>query len=272
MNNAETLDFQQIQSQKLIQILKEIKCASNLEKLKSCATSYLYELGFDKFMFFNVNRNWEAPKNRNGILTNIHVDILENYLALKPGKYDPVIKVARENETSFFSHKLYIHSINSPIDYIDTSTAHKIYKYLISHDIHNQYVICSKSSNVDSRACFWVSSCHELAEKNFLPIGTNEHLTRLMRAIDLKLSTRIFLDFYSGSFDEIKISISEKPRQILQALANRDSSIGDIAKEFCISPITAHQHVASARQALGVNSNIAAVLKAINLGLITGKK
>ena len=55
----------------------------------------------------------------------------------------------------------------------------------------------------------------------------------------------------------------------LSALANSDLSINVVGEKLGVGYIKAHQHIASARKALGKQTNIGAIKEAIRQGLIS---
>jgi len=64
------------------------------------------------------------------------------------------------------------------------------------------------------------------------------------------------------------VDLGPKPLKLLHVIGRNKVSLKDAAKLCCISDSTANQHIAAAKQALGVNSITAAVLEAARLGLI----
>jgi hypothetical protein len=86
-----------------------------------------------------------------------------------------------------------------------------------------------------------------------LPVGC--------KAIDAVTSRKVGSHFVSRH--DRPFLINERPLSVLRALVSNDDSVGNIAKEPCISPITAHQHISA-----GTKANIGAALKAIRAGMI----
>lgn len=62
--------------------------------------------------------------------------------------------------------------------------------------------------------------------------------------------------------------ITPQPLKVLAALANNDMTITQLADKLCLSPVTAHRHITAARKALGARTNVGAIKKAMQLGLI----
>lgn len=62
--------------------------------------------------------------------------------------------------------------------------------------------------------------------------------------------------------------ITSKPLVLLDILAKKDLNLKQAAKELNITLNTANKHIASAKQALGVNTQAAAVYRAVKQGLI----
>ena len=62
--------------------------------------------------------------------------------------------------------------------------------------------------------------------------------------------------------------ITPQPLRVLAALANSDLPITELAEKLFISPITAHQHITAARKAMGTRTNVGAIKRAMQLGMI----
>lgn len=68
----------------------------------------------------------------------------------------------------------------------------------------------------------------------------------------------------------MRFSDSENHCRIVQALADYDLSITDLARDVLgMDSIEVHQHIADARYAVGVNTNIQLVIYYYKLGYIT---
>lgn len=113
-------------------------------------------------------------------------------------------------------------------------------------------------------------------EREFQNASSGRQLSKLMleRLIEIQAVIDCYRAVHNTRFpssepvDEVA-DIAPKPLRVLATLANNDLSIADVAGLLCISPITAHQHIAAARKALNRKTNIGAIKEAIRQGLIS---
>lgn len=62
--------------------------------------------------------------------------------------------------------------------------------------------------------------------------------------------------------------MSQRSVDILQQLYDSDCLVDELAKQMSLHPMVVIQRIAAARSALGVRTNIAAIRRALELGLI----
>ena len=56
--------------------------------------------------------------------------------------------------------------------------------------------------------------------------------------------------------------------KVLSAFANNDMTISQLSDTLCVSSVTVHHHMNTARKALGARTNAGMIKKAMQLGLI----
>ena len=223
-------------------------------------------MGFTDFIFMRMERNWQS-NSQQGLLHSLPAEFMRIYLANCMHAYDLLIPYGKNNTQPIFSSQAYGYIDNAPfeIDLVQNNrTLRQLYRRFRYFE---HYVIpmnaCDGGGNVQLILTDRGADKSDFQSK-VTPMMPACRL--LCNAIDT-VSTKIFPSSFINS-KNTAVNITQKSLRLLKNMANHDCSITQLAEEMCISPITAHQHIAIARKALGVQTNIAAIIKAFKAGLI----
>ena len=248
------------------QLRSELSPARNLNDLEQRVLSIVIELGFSDFIFIRLQRSWQES-SKYGLLCSVPEEYMRVYHEEKMHAHDLMIPYAKTNTQPIFASQIYGYLDKAPFD-IELTQKNRVLSQLNKRfGFFDQYFIPLKSFNGHGNVQL------SILNKGVNPVEfqadimiTTSVLRLLCKAIDSITSTR-FRTSFIGKQDH-RVTLRPKQLAVLTMLANNDLTISELANMMCISPITAHQHIAAARKALGVSTNIAAIKKLIGLGLL----
>ena len=243
--------------------LSRARCVNDLSWL---VNGELCEMELDDFLFIRLERQWPTQSN-NGMLFSLPEEMIRAYCEERLFKSDLLLQYGKENTQPIFSSQIYGYIDAAPFDMDLTQKNRQMVQLYRRFGYSELCAIPAPAYNGSGHVMLIVTySGRDVDEFRARMISMMPGCRSLCNAID-SVSTKKFRTSFIDPVDCPGI-LTRKPLAALRMLATEDKTITDIAQDLCISPITAHQHLAAARKALGVKTNVAAVVKAIKLGIL----
>ena len=244
----------------------ELKQARNIDALTMQIVKIIKRLGFSDYIFMPLEVDWDQEIQQH-LLSTYPKDFWKKFRDKKLYTLDILNSFFQKNTHPIYTSNIYNYYCNAPFENDLVRTNRSIRQLYHALGFLENYTIPIPGNADNNRFLF------TLSKKNMDPehfqTSTNKvapQLYALGQAI-YKVCNARFPTLFEKPKKNI-IDIAPKPLRVLATLANEDLSITGVANKLCISPITAHQHIAAARRALNKNTNIGAIKEAIGLGLI----
>ena len=142
-----------------------------------------------------------------------------------------------------------------------------------SHGYYDFYNSFANAKNGNGNVMLSVTNrgCNSVRLREIVK-GSESTLQVLCEAIDFVASRKFSEALLGTNFESTtNIAINPRPLKVLDALANNDFNISQVAEHLCISTVTANKHLETARRAFGAKTNYYAIKQAILNGLIDYK-
>lgn len=240
--------------------------ARDVEDLKNRIARIVNRLGFADFSFMRLDCTEQVHAS---ILLAFPSQFCKTYCDENFNKRDILIPFVNGELKPMYLSEFYDYALRSPVDVVMTRAIREIRRLNENFGYFDAYHIPLVSRNGVDRVMLSVT------EKGLSPIdfklkmeSCETTLQILAEAIDAIVTEKFPELLIKRDEQKGAISINPAPLRVLDALANSDLKLGQVAKKLCISIVTANKHLESARRVLGVQTNFAAVRKAILMGLI----
>lgn len=244
----------------------ELAQSRSLDDFEQRVLGLVRDLGFSDYMFVRLERKWLYGSKR-GLLYSLPEELMRVYHEESLFEHDLIFAYSKDNTQPILSSQVYEHIDSSPFDMLLTRNNRLVLQTYKRFGYADQYVIPMKASNGSGHVMLLLTASSTDKHKFQSAVTlTTSRCRSLCKAID-SVVTKKYRSLFIDKHDH-PVNITRKPLAVLQRLANADISITKLAKDMSISPITAHQHIAAARKALGVQTNIGAIVKALKIGLI----
>lgn len=239
----------------------------SVESFSQHIIAIVNQLGFSDYIFLRTNKNWNSALPC-GLLHSMPDEWLQMYRNEHFYEYDLILEYAKCNTLPIFSSQIYDYVDRAPFEIELTYNNRRLIQFYRRLGCLDQYNVPQTAFNGSGHVMLQV--CMIGAQRKRLQSQverTVEALRCLCSAID-EVSTRKYSALFIDQYDK-PVVIGSKPLRSLSLFARSDMTINELAGHLFVSPITAHNYIADARKALGVKTNIAAVMKALKLGLIS---
>ena len=240
--------------------------ARDITDLVPRITEWVTDIGFTDYVFVRLERRWHI-NSQSGLLFSLPNELMRVYHEQSLFKTDLLLSYGKDNTQPIFGSHIYGYIDSAPFDTQLTNSNRHLIQLYRRYGYLEHCAIPMPAYNGNGHVMLILTSRGVDPEKFAARITAIMPCCRaLCKAIDSVTSKKFrfaFIDKSDGPID-----LPHKPLDALRRLAREDKSITDIAADMCISPITAHQHIATARKLLGVKTNVAAIIKAIREGLI----
>ncbi|MBL4828105.1 MAG: autoinducer binding domain-containing protein [Spongiibacteraceae bacterium] len=244
---------------------EDLSQARDLASFKRRIINIVNKLGFTDFIY----RRIESGERYHAALMTLPDELIRVYNEENFYESDLMIAYAKQNTQPIFTSQVYKYICDAPFETSLTEINRGIEKLNSRFSFFEYYSIPMKAYNGNGNVQLAITQKGMgTVEFQSKIIPYQASFRHLCKAIDYVSTTR-FATFVMEAEESRQVTITPKPLYILSKLANTDITIAELANELCISPITAHQHIAGARKALGVKTNIGAIKKAIKLNLIS---
>ena len=252
-----------LEQDSIIEHLNESTC---LDSLTMLTQGIVETLGFSDFSFLRINRNWYTGEPF-GLLTSLPDEFIAPYSNERLFESDMVLSYCRDNIQPVFASEIYDYIDKAPFDTALTRSNRTIIKTYKRFGYVDQYILPITASNGYGNVMLSLldkNTRKKTFRENVMKTGAQCRL--LCKALD-QITTNRFQEQFISSNERLS-ELNGKSLEALILLIRHDNRISEIAKQMHISPITASQHIAKARRCLGVKTNVAAVVKAFELGII----
>ncbi|MBN4055327.1 ArsR family transcriptional regulator [bacterium AH-315-K03] len=255
-----------LESEAVFRSYSELTKARNLGELNQQITHSLKLLGFSDYMYTQLVR---ADIHQPALCT-ISTELIRTYFDCNLFMYDMSVQKALNAPLPFFRSTIHDFVFNAPFTSDMTICMDRIYALNKHYGYYDYYHIPIKSERSNDPVMLTVT------QRGTSPIGLKHNvtghepaLTLLCESIDLVLTRHFPTLCYSG---RKCTSINPKPLRVLEALANNDLTIEQVADKLKISVVTANQHLKTVRNALNTKTNYAAIKRAVVEKLIILEK
>lgn len=248
----------------------ELSAARDVNEFEQKIDKLIKILGFDEFSYFRAaGANGDPQK-----LVTISQDMLRNYYSEEFYKHDLILNYINVNVSPIYQSALHDYVDKAPFEIEMTRLMKAIYALNKSYGYYDYYNCLTKATNGNGNTMLSVT------KRGFTPVqlrnlvsGSESTLQVLCEAIDF-VASRKFSEVLLGASNEntANIAINPRPLKVLNALANHDFNITQVANHLCISTVTANKHLETARRAFGAKTNYYAIKQAVLNGLIDYKK
>ena len=240
--------------------------ARDITDLTQRITKLVVDIGFTDYLFVRLVRRWHINA-KSGLLFSLPNELMRAYHEESLFKTDLLLSYGKGNTQPIFGSQIYGYIDSAPFDTELTNSNRQLIQLYRRYEYMEHCAIPVPAYNGNGHVMLVLTS--RGAEPDTMIARATAIMPRcraLCKAIDAVTSKKFRTAFIDRR--DSPVDLPRKPLDALRRLAMEDKSITDIAADMCISPITAHQHIATARKALGVKTNVAAIIKAIREGLI----
>lgn len=242
----------------------KLASASDLNDLKRRISNIVQRLGFSDFNYQPLL----AAQSERPILSTLPATLLDHYFSKRLYFLDMNLQCARQNSDPFYHSSVHDYVAKAPFKTDTTQCMKTISETNKNYGYYDFYSIPTNSHNNNQRVLLTVTlrGASPMDLKRIVA-ECSADLQLLCEAIDFVTNQRFAADFL-GDDTRKKHVINPKPLRVLNALANNDLTINQVAEKLCISVVTANQHLKTVRKSLGTQTNYAAIKLALRYGLI----
>lgn len=244
----------------------DLSSANSVGEFKNKIHSIVQGFGFSDFSFVRMHCGDIDSK----LLVTGSEEMLSAYFDQNFMKYDMILPYTEQSLEPIFLSEIRDYVSKSPFQNETTRGMKSIYELNKSYGFHDYYNIPVKALNGEGNVLFSVTiRGYSPTEIKRAVDKSKVALLLLCEAIDFVVTQKFSEDLIGERVAAPEgIAINPRPLRVLQALANNDFNIMQVAEHLNISAVTANKHLETARKALGVRTNYAAIKKAILNGLI----
>jgi DNA-binding CsgD family transcriptional regulator len=248
----------------------DLSSAKNAGEFKNKIHTIVQSFGFSDFSFVRMHCGDIDSK----LLVTGPDEMLSAYFDQNFMKYDMILPYTEQGLEPIFLSKIREYVSNSPFETETTRVMKSIYELNKSYGFYDYYNIPIKALNGEGNVLFSVTiGGYSPTEIKRAVDESKVALLLLCEAIDFVVTHKFSDDLIGERVATPEgIAINPRPLRVLQALANNDFNIMQVAEHLNISAVTANKHLETARKALGVRTNYAAIKKGILNGLINYEK
>jgi DNA-binding CsgD family transcriptional regulator len=247
----------------------ELSEAKDVNEFEQKIDAAIKALGFDEFSYFRTAGSNGDPQK----LVTISQDMLRNYYDEEFYRYDLILNYISVNVSPIYQSTLHDYVDKAPFEIEMTRLMKAIYALNKSYGYYDYYNCLSRATNGEGNTMLSVTRRGSTpVQLRNLVSGSESTLQVLCEAIDF-VASRKFSEVLLGASNEniANIVINPRPLKVLDALANHDFNITQVADYLCISTVTANKHLETARRAFGAKTNYYAIKQAVLNGLIDYK-
>lgn len=247
---------------------RDLAESRNVTDLKQRIQSITENLGFSHYVFSRLS----CSENNLREINNLPQEIPNIYYESGLFEHDVTPNYAIQNSTPIFQSDIHSDVSRLPANIDISNTMLEIKKLNESFGFYDYFNLPIDAVGGNGKVMLSVTQ-RGLSPYEFKTM-TEQHkasLHLLARAIDWTVSHKYASELIRSEAPST-FRITPKPLRVLEALANNDLNVIQIAEKLFISPVTANKHLENVRRSLGVKTNHGAIKKAIMLNLITYKK
>lgn len=240
-----------------------LNSVADIEHLHQAISRIMRGMQFSDYAFLEV-RNTKVPPPLSTFPEELYRDYAENGCH----ELDFLVRYGEQHDRPIFFSKIYGIAYEAPYDLDLWMINQSIYRLYQSHGFLDVYCLPMGSS---SGGRIMLSVAQRGVSSTQLHVNAVQYrpdLWALCQHVDHLVTVRFPEQVIKYAHSDEGVSLSKAEHLVLNAMANNDMTIAQLADKLHRSPITLSQQIASARRALGVKTTGAAIKKAIKLGLI----
>ncbi len=248
-----------------IEFYRNLSIAEDMSDFMRRVLAVINRLGFSDFTFARLT-------SQNGFEIKLNTtpkELMKTYVGDAYSKYDMMLEYAYSNNSPIFQTSISDYVDSAPFITEKIKKNRELKKIYSKYGYEDYFAIPMSAHNGNGRVLFAVLS-EDVSRLDFQR-RTNQCrpiLFLLGEAIDYIGSTK-FSEFFLSNEESRDLVITPRPLMLLSTLAKYDLTLQQAADKLQISIDTANKHMAAAKQALGANTQAAAVYRAIKEGLIS---
>lgn len=245
----------------------DLSSAKNVGEFKNKIHTIIQGFGFSDFSFVRMH----CGDIDSRLLVTGPEEMLTAYFDQNFMKYDMILPYIEQSVEPIFLSEIRDYAAKSPFQNETTRGMKAIYELNKSYGFYDYYNIPIKALNGEGNVLFSVTiRGYGPTEIKRAVEESKVALLLLCEAIDFVVTQKFSDDLIGERVATPEdIAINPRPLRVLQALANNDFNIMQVADHLNISAVTANKHLETARKALAVRTNYAAIKKGILIGLIS---
>jgi DNA-binding CsgD family transcriptional regulator len=246
-----------------------LSSADDITRFKENILGIVKEMGFTDYLFMRSDRHWLREIDY-GLLYSVPEELMRIYHDEKMYIQDILVLSSQNSLQPLFMSTIYTYFNDAPYETDLIEKNRRIQQLNKRFSFFDHYAIPMTAFNGHGNVQLVVTH-KNISPDIFRPRVNNcsSQIHYLCKAIDF-VSTQQFYDSFIN-YEDNPSKISPRQLAVISMLANSDLTITEVAYRMNISPITAHQHISSARRKLGVATNIAAIKKLVKLECIPYK-
>lgn len=238
----------------------ELSQVTDIDSLKRYVLTEVRKLGLSDYWFLPLQQVG-IPAGR---VSSLPEGLFDAYRQLSP--YDLLVDYAKQQTRPIYASILYDYCRHAPFDCGWVRGMQDIQALHASYGYYDYYCLFLRGLDGLGSGMFALSSRYMAgAELRACLTGKEialQVLAGVIEAVGREKFPRIF------PTKETRPALSGQPLNVLSAYANSDMNISQLADKLSISAVTVHHHITAARKALGARTNIGAIKKGLQLGLL----
>lgn len=238
----------------------ELSQASDLDSLKQHILDEVRKLGLSDYWFLPLQQGG-MPVGR---LSSLPAELFEAYRHLRP--YDLLVDYAKQQTRPIYASILYDYCRHAPFDcgwirgMQDIQALHAAYGY------YDYYCVTVRGPDGSGTGMLAISSRYMAGAELRACLRGKEMTLQVLAGVIEAVGREKFPQAFP--IKETLPTLTAQPLKVLNAYANSDMNISQLADKLSISAVTVHHHITVARKALGVRTNVGAIKKGLQLGLL----
>lgn len=240
-----------------------LNSVADIEHLHLAVSSIIRGMEFSDYAFLEV-RNTKVPPP----LSTFPVELYRDYVESRCHDLDFLVRYGEQRSRPMFFSSIYGIAYEAPYDIDLWIINQNIYRLYQSHGFQDVYCLPMESLSGGRTMLSVAQRGISSTQLHVNAVRYRPDLLALCQRIDHLVTVRFPDQVVEYAHSDEDLSLSKAERLVLDAMANNDMTIAQLADKLHRSPITVSQQIASARRALGVKTTGAAIKKAIQLGLI----
>lgn len=241
----------------------EFSDVRTLDSFKQIILDAVTQLGLTDYWYLPLHL---TGKNM-GQVTSLPAAFFDTYRGTGLYRHDLLLSYANENPRPVYFSTLHDFFQQAPVECGWIRGMREIAALHAAYGFYDYYCVFVRGEGTAGKGMLAVSH-RDLAGSDFRQaLHGKEARVQVLAGIIGSSGRQSFADLFLGRQLPCP-SLNPQPLKVLSAFANNDMTISQLSDTLCVSSVTVHHHMNTARKALGARTNTGMIKKAIQLGLI----